>query len=64
MRAGLDVPTSPWLADARLALAACLRALGEPALAAELERSARAATAQQPLGPHFRVAGLAGVPRR
>lgn len=64
MRADLDVPTSPWLADARLALAACLRALGEPAQAAELERSARAATAQRPLGPHFRVAGLAGVPRR
>ena len=64
LRANLDVPSSPWLADARLALAACLRSLGEPAQATALERSALAATAQRPLGPHFRVAGLAGAARR
>ena len=52
------------VADARLALAACLHALGEPAQAAELERSAQGRDSQQPLRPRFRRRQACGVPRR
>jgi tetratricopeptide (TPR) repeat protein len=66
LREGLDVPTSPWLAEAQLALAACLAELNQRSAAATLEARARAILATHPqLGAHFtRVATLEAAPSR
>jgi serine/threonine-protein kinase len=56
MREALDHADSPWLAQARLALAECLRAHREPTRAGRLRALASAALARHAaLGPQFRL---------
>ena len=66
LRESLDVSTSPWLAEAQLALAACLTELNQRSAAAALDARAKTILASHPqLGPHFtRVAALTASPGR
>ncbi len=62
LRQRLDAPASPWLAQARVALAADLRALGDAGAALPLELAARdAAAAHTRLAAHFAAAPAARV---
>ena len=66
LREALDVPLSPSLAEAQLALAACLAELNQRSAAAALEARARAIVASHPqLGAHFtRVAAVSASAAR
>jgi eukaryotic-like serine/threonine-protein kinase len=66
LREALDDPASPWLAEAQLALGACLADLNQRSAAATLEARARTILASHPrLGAHFtHVSALTASPTR